>query len=153
MKIGLKNLAVALPIVGKTETKEMIINLSLLLFYFWYWSRLVGYLQASPRVVSLVISFTKLVAVHLYVMASWLPAFLISSDPSAFIVYLELFCNGLASPPAYQLIMGVGLPIALHGIFADFPSLTQDSVGGGCWNWGCCPTGKRQEHELKFDSG
>ena len=114
----------------------MIINLlSLFLFYFSILITIdVGYLQASSKVVSLAISFTKLVAVHLYIMASWLSAFLISSDPSALILYLELSCNGLASPPAYQLIMGVGLPIALQGIFADFPSSTQDVAGGGCRN-------------------
>ena len=155
----LKNFAVALSTVRKTKTKEMIINLLLLLllllsFYFLILITIdVGYLQASSNLVSLAILFTKLVAVHLYIMASWLSAFWISSDPSALILYLELFCNGLTSPSAYQLIMGVGLPIALQGIFAEFPSTTQDVAGGGCWNWGCCPTGTRQEHELKFDSG
>ena len=117
----------------------MIINLLLLLlllsFYFLILITIdVGYLQASSNLVSLAILFTKLVAVHLYIMASWLSAFLISSDPLALILYLELFCNGLTSPSAYQLIMGVGLPIALQGIFADFPSITQDVAGGGCWN-------------------
>ena len=133
----LKNFAVALSTVGKTKTKEMIINLLLLLisFYFLILTTIdVGYLQASSKVVSLAVLFTKLVAVHLYIMASWLSAFLISSDPSALILYLELFCNGLTSPPAYQLIMGVGLPIVLQGIFADFPSITQDVAGGGCRN-------------------
>ena len=135
----LKNFAVALSTVGKTKTKEMIINLLLLLlllsFYFLILIKTdVGYLQASSNLVSLAILFTKLVAVHLYIMASWLSAFLISSDPLALILYLELFCNGLTSPSAYQLIMGVGLPIALQGIFADFPSITQDVAGGGCWN-------------------
>ena len=134
----LKNFAVALSTVGKTKTKEMIINLLLLLLLSFYFLILitidVGYLQASSNLVSLAILFTKLVAVHLYIMASWLSAFLISSDPLAFILYLELFCNGLTSPSAYQLIMGVGLPIALQGIFADFPSLTQDVAGGGCRN-------------------
>ena len=118
----------------------MIINLLLLLLLSFYFLILitidVGYLQASSNLVSLAILFTKLVAVHLYIMASWLSAFLISSDPLALILYLELFCNGLTltSPSAYQLIMGVGLPIALQGIFADFPSITQDVAGGGCWN-------------------
>ena len=113
----------------------MIINLLLLLFfYFLILITTVGYLQASSNLLSLAILFTKLVAVHLYIMASWLSAFLISSDPLALILYLELFCNGLTSPSAYQLIMGVGLPIALQGIFADFPSITQDVAGGGCWN-------------------
>ena len=138
----LKNFAVALSTVGKTKTKEMIINLLLLLllllllsFYFLILITIdVGYLQASSNLVSLAILFTKLVAVHLYIMASWLSAFLISSDPLALIVYLELFCNGLTSPSAYQLIMGVGLPIALQGIFAEFPSITQDVAGGGCRN-------------------
>ena len=133
----LKNFAVALSTVGKTKTKEMIINLLLLLISFYFLILItidVGYLQASSKVVSLAVLFTKLVAVHLYIMASWLSAFLISSDPSALILYLELFCNGLTSPPAYQLIMGVGLPIALQGIFADFPSITQDVAGGGCRN-------------------
>ena len=134
----LKNFAVALSTVGKTKTKEMIINLLLLLLLSFYFLILitidVGYLQASSNLVSLAILFTKLVAVHLYIMASWLSAFLISSDPLAFILYLELFFNGLTSPSAYQLIMGVGLPIALQGIFADFPSITQDVAGGGCWN-------------------
>ena len=138
----LKNFAVALSTVGKTKTKEMIINLLLLLllllllsFYFLILITIdVGYLQASSNLVSLAILFTKLVAVHLYIMASWLSAFLISSDPLALIVYLELFCNGLTSPSAYQLIMGVGLPIALQGIFAEFPSATQDVAGGGCRN-------------------
>ena len=134
----LKNFAVALSTVGKTKTKEMIINLLLLLLLSFYFLILitidVGYLQASSNLVSLAILFTKLVAVHLYIMASWLSAFLISSDPLALIVYLELFCNGLTSPSAYQLIMGVGLPIALQGIFAEFPSITQDVAGGGCRN-------------------
>ena len=135
----LKNCAVALSTVGKTKTKEMIINLLLLLlllsFYFLILITIdVGYLQASSNLVSLAILFTKLVAVHLYIMASWLSAFLISSDPLALIVYLELFCNGLTSPSAYQLIMGVGLPIALQGIFAEFLSTTQDVAGGGCRN-------------------
>ena len=135
----LKNFAVALSTVGKTKTKEMIINLLLLLlllsFYFLILITIdVGYLQASSNLVSLAMLFTKLVAVHLYIMASWLSAFLISSDPLALIVYLELFCNGLTSPSAYQLIMGVGLPIALQGIFAEFPSATQDVAGGGCRN-------------------
>lgn len=133
----LKNFAVALSTVGKTKTKEMIINLLLLLISFYFLILItidVGYLQASSKVVSLAVLFTKLVAVHLYIMASWLSAFLISSDPSALILYLELFCNGLTSPPAYQLIMGVGLPIVLQGIFADFPSITQDVAGGGCRN-------------------
>ena len=135
----LKNFAVALSTVGKTKTKEMIINLLLLLlllsFYFLILITIdVGYLQASSNLVSLAILFTKLVAVHLYIMASWLSAFLISSDPLALIVYLELFCNGLTSPSAYQLIMGVGLPIALQGIFAEFPSTTQDVAGGSCRN-------------------
>ena len=134
----LKNFAVALSTVGKTKTKEMIINLLLLLLLSFYFLILiktdVGYLQASSNLVSLAILFTKLVAVHLYIMASWLSAFLISSDPLALIVYLELFCNGLTSPSAYQLIMGVGLPIALQGIFAEFPSATQDVTGGGCRN-------------------
>ena len=116
----------------------MIINLLLLLLLSFYFLILitidVGYLQASSNLVSLAILFTKLVAVHLYIMASWLSAFLISSDPLAFILYLELFCNGLTSPSAYQLIMGVGLPIALQGIFAEFPSATQDVAGGGCRN-------------------
>lgn len=133
----LKNFAVALSTVGKTKTKEMIINLLLLLISFYFLILItidVGYLQASSKVVSLAVLFTKLVAVHLYIMASWLSAFLISRDPSALILYLELFCNGLTSPPAYQLIMGVGLPIVLQGIFADFPSITQDVAGGGCRN-------------------
>ena len=134
----LKNFAVALSTVGKTKTKEMIINLLLLLllsFYFLILIKIdVGYLQASSNLVSLAILFTKLVAVHLYIMASWLSAFLISSDPLALILYLEPFCNGLTSPSAYQLIMGVGLPIALQGIFAEFPSATQDVAGGGCRN-------------------
>ena len=134
----LKNCAVALSTVGKTKTKEMIINLLLLLLLSFYFLILitidVGYLQASSNLVSLAILFTKLVAVHLYIMASWLSAFLISSDPLALIVYLELFCNGLTSPSAYQLIMGVGLPIALQGIFAEFLSTTQDVAGGGCRN-------------------
>ena len=133
----LKNFAVALSTVGKTKTKEMIINLLLLLISFYFLILItidVGYLQASSKVVSLAVLFTKLVAAHLYIMASWLSAFLISSDPSALILYLELFCNGLTSPPAYQLIMGVGLPIVLQGIFADFPSITQDVAGGGCRN-------------------
>ena len=135
----LKNFAVALSTVGKTKTKKMIINLLLLLlllsFYFLILITIdVGYLQASSNLVSLAILFTKLVAVHLYIMASWLSAFLISSDPLALILYLELFCNGLTSPSAYQLIMGVGLPIALQGIFAEFPSATQDVAGGGCRN-------------------
>ena len=134
----LKNFALALSTVGKTKTKEMIINLLLLLLLSFYFLILitidVGYLQASSNLVSLAILFTKLVAVHLYIMASWLSAFLISSDPLALIVYLELFCNGLTSPSAYQLIMGVGLPITLQGIFAEFPSTTQDVAGGGCRN-------------------
>ena len=83
----LKNFAVALSTVGKTKTKEMIINLLLLLLLSFYFLILitidVGYLQASSNLVSLAILFTKLVAVHLYIMASWLSAFLISSDPLA----------------------------------------------------------------------
>ena len=79
----LKNFAVALSTVGKTKTKEMIINLLLLLllllllsFYFLILITIdVGYLQASSNLVSLAILFTKLVAVHLYIMASWLSAF------------------------------------------------------------------------------
>ena len=138
MTIGLRTLLLPCQrTVGKTKTKEMIINLLLLFFYFYFLILItidVGYLQASSNLLSLAILFTKLVAVHLYIMASWLSAFLISSDPSALILYLELFCNGLTSPPAYHLIMGVGLPIALQGIFADFPSLTQDVAGGGCRN-------------------
>ena len=64
----LKNFAVALSTVGKTKTKEMIINLLLLLisFYFLILTTIdVGYLQASSKVVSLAVLFTKLVAVHL----------------------------------------------------------------------------------------
>ena len=78
----LKNFAVALSTVRKTKTKEMIINLLLLLlllllsFYFLILITIdVGYLQASSNLVSLAILFTKLVAVHLYIMASWLSAF------------------------------------------------------------------------------
>ena len=78
----LKNFAVALSTVRKTKTKEMIINLLLLLlllllsFYFLIPITIdVGYLQASSNLVSLAILFTKLVAVHLYIMASSLSAF------------------------------------------------------------------------------
>ena len=64
----LKNFAVALSTVGKTKTKEMIINLLLLLISFYFLILItidVGYLQASSKVVSLAVLFTKLVAVHL----------------------------------------------------------------------------------------
>lgn len=114
----------------------------------------VRHLQAIFTVLSAVLFPTKFLAVHLYFNASGFLIFLINSDPFWYMVYFALSCNGNGSSSAYQLMSGIGLPIALQGISFRLLSKTITSAGGGTWNWGSFPTvqGEIKLYDIKHQS-